>query len=293
MKKVTAIVATYNRLEFLKEIITALKNQTYKIDNIIITNNSSTDGTEEWLINQEGIIVQKQENVGSSGGQYTGMKRALETDCDYIWVMDDDVVPESDCLEKLIANTDEDKIVAPVRYNIDGSLFWNETIKFNLNNPFQSLWDGINNKDYYNSQSELVYTEGLTFEGPLIARSIVEKIGLPEFKFFIYGDDSEYMLRALKNGYKTYLVKSAKLVRKLPAPNLLKDFNWKHYYIIRNTIAIVKLHGSFWVSKLRSYFYKYRWMKRATNDEEKKIVIDAFEDGQNYKIKFSNNAIGK
>ena len=78
--------------------------------------------------------------------------------------MDDDVVPESDCLEKLIANTDEDKIVAPVRYNIDGSLFWNETIKFNLNNPFQSLWDGINNKDYYNSQSELVYTEGLTFE---------------------------------------------------------------------------------------------------------------------------------
>ena len=293
MKKVTAIVATYNRLEFLKEIITALKNQTYKIDNIIITNNSSTDGTEEWLINQEGIIVQKQENVGSSGGQYTGMKRALETDCDYIWVMDDDVVPESDCLEKLIAKNDVYKIVAPVRYNIDGSLFWNETIKFNLNNPFQSLWDGINNKDYYNSQSELVYTEGLTFEGPLIARSIVEKIGLPEFKFFIYGDDSEYMLRALKNGYKTYLVKSAKLVRKLPAPNLLKDFNWKHYYIIRNTIAIDKLHGSFWVSKLRPYFYKYRWMKRATNDEEKKIVIDAFEDGQNYKIKFSNNAIGK
>ena len=293
MKKVTAIVATYNRLEFLKEIITALKNQTYKIDNIVITNNSSEDGTEEWLANQEGLIVQKQENVGSSGGQYAGIKRALETSCDFIWVMDDDVVPESDCLEILIAHAGDDKIVAPVRYSIDGSLFWNETIKFNLSNPFKSLWDGINNQDYFNSQPELVYTEGLTFEGPLISRSVIEKIGLPEFKFFIYGDDTEYMLRALKNGCKTYLVKSAKLVRKLSAPNLLKDFNWKHYYIIRNTIAIDKLHGSFWVSKLRPFFYKYRWMKRAANDDEKKIVIEAFEDGQNYKIKFSNIAIGK
>lgn len=293
MKKVTAIIATFNRLEFLKEIIEALQNQTYKIDNIVVTNNSSEDGTEEWLNEQTGLIVQKQENVGSSGGQYTGMKGAMETDCDFIWMMDDDVVPEKDCLENLMKVADENKIVAPVRYNNDGTLFWNETINFNLSNPFKSIWDGINNKDYYDKQGELVYTEGLTFEGPLIPRVIVEKIGYPEFSFFIYGDDSEYMIRAIKHGFKTYLVKSAKMNRKLPVPDLHKDFNWKHYYIIRNIIAIDKLHGSFWVSKLRPFFYKYRWIKRAQNEEERKIVINAFEDGQDYKIKFSNSAIGK
>lgn len=101
------------------------------------------------------------------------------------------------------------------------------------------------------------------------------------------------MIRAIKHGFKTYLVKSAKMNRKLPVPDLYKDFNWKHYYIIRNIIAIDKLHGSFWVSKLRPFFYKYRWLKRAQNDEERKIVINAFEDGQDYKVKFSNNAIGK
>jgi GT2 family glycosyltransferase len=293
MKKVTAIIATFNRLDFLKEIIQGLRNQTYKIYNIVVTNNSSEDGTEEWLNEQKDIIVQKQENVGSSGGQYTGMKGAMETDCDFIWMMDDDVVPEKNCLENLMKVADENKIVAPVRYNNDGTLFWNETINFNISNPFKSIWDGINNKEYYDKQGELVYTEGLTFEGPLIPRNIVEKIGYPEFSFFIYADDSEYMIRAIKHGFKTYLVKSAKMNRKLPVPDLHKDFNWKHYYIIRNIIAIDKLHGSFWVSKLRPFFYKYRWLKRAQNEEERKIVINAFEDGQDYKIKFSNNAIGK
>lgn len=293
MKKVTAIIATFNRLDFLKEIIQALRNQTYKIDNIVVTNNSSEDGTEEWLNEQKDIIVQKQENVGSSGGQYTGMKGAMETDCDFIWMMDDDVVPEKNCLENLMKVADENKIVAPVRYNNDGTLFWNETINFNISNPFKSIWDGINNKEYYDKQGELVYTEGLTFEGPLIPRNIVEKIGYPEFSFFIYADDSEYMIRAIKHEFKTYLVKSAKMNRKLPVPDLHKDFNWKHYYIIRNIIAIDKLHGSFWVSKLRPFFYKYKWLKRAQNEEERKIVINAFEDGQDYKIKFSNNAIGK
>ena len=115
MKKVTAIVATFNRLDFLKEIVDALQNQTYKIDNIVVTNNSSADGTEEWLFTRSDIISQKQENVGSSGGQYAGMKKALETDCDYIWMMDDDVVPEPNCLEELMKATDTKKIVAPVR----------------------------------------------------------------------------------------------------------------------------------------------------------------------------------
>ncbi len=292
MKKVTAIIATFNRLDFLKEIVQSLQKQTYTIDNIIVTNNSSTDGTEEWLKTQTNIISQKQDNVGSSGGQYAGLKRAMETDCDYIWMMDDDVVPEQNCLEELINNTDSKKIVAPLRYNKEGQIFWNETINFNLTNPFKSIWNGINNREYFNKSGNLIYTEGLTFEGPLFPKNLIEKIGFPEFKFFIYGDDSEYMIRAIKNGYSTHLVKSAKLNRKLPVPDLHLNFNWKHYYIIRNIIAIDKLHGSFWVSKLRPFFYKYKWLKRAKNDKEKKIVIDAYEDGQHYKIKFSNEKLG-
>jgi len=47
--KIAAVVVTYNRLELLKQCIDSIKNQTRKPDEIIVVNNSSTDGTLEWL----------------------------------------------------------------------------------------------------------------------------------------------------------------------------------------------------------------------------------------------------
>ena len=76
--RVAAVAVTFNRLEFLKELITSLKNQSRTPDEIIIVNNSSTDGTEEWLAEQDGLTVIKQGNTGSSGGQYTAYKTAYE-----------------------------------------------------------------------------------------------------------------------------------------------------------------------------------------------------------------------
>ena len=47
--KVDAVIVTYNRLKLLKECISAVLNQTKSINNIIVVNNSSSDGTPEYL----------------------------------------------------------------------------------------------------------------------------------------------------------------------------------------------------------------------------------------------------
>ena len=107
MSKVGSVLITFNRLELLKEVLAALKKQTRKIDEIFVINNSSTDGTGEWLAEQDGITVITQDNVGSSGGQYTGIKAAYDAGYDWIWTMDDDVAPAEDCLEKLLEGHDE------------------------------------------------------------------------------------------------------------------------------------------------------------------------------------------
>ena len=65
-------------MELLKECIQSLRNQTHKLDEIFIINNSSTDGTLEWLNTQTDLTVITQENSGSAGGQYTGIKTAYE-----------------------------------------------------------------------------------------------------------------------------------------------------------------------------------------------------------------------
>lgn len=281
-KKIAAVVVTFNRLDLLKKVIKSLKEQTRKPDEIIVVNNSSTDGTEEWLKEVDGISVVKQDNLGSSGGQYTAFKTAYGKGYDLIWGMDDDVVPEKDCLETLLKYYKNEKmILAPLRFDLKGEPFINDTIKFNLTNPFKSLWTKIIDKDLI--KNDLVRAEGITFEGPLFHRSLIEKKGLPEKNFFIYGDDSEYFIRANKAGFETYVVTPAKLVRQLPAPDLNKEFSWKHYYIIRNLIAIDKLHGNFFVRTLRKWFYLLIWYRRAKTEESKKTVIKAFKDGLKYR----------
>lgn len=41
-------------------------------------------------------------NTGESGGFNKGIEITLKNQSDYIWIMDDDVLPETDCLELLI-----------------------------------------------------------------------------------------------------------------------------------------------------------------------------------------------
>src|SRR3989339_336534 len=99
--KIAAVVVTFNRLTLLQECIESLRNQTHTLDEIIIVNNSSTDGTLEWLNAQKDLTVITQENSGSAGGQHTGIKTAYEKGYDWIWCMDDDAEPELNALEEL------------------------------------------------------------------------------------------------------------------------------------------------------------------------------------------------
>ena len=241
--RVTAVVVTYNRLELLKKVIKSLENQTHSIDKIIVVDNGSTDGTKEWLGNLNYVNVIEQANTGSSGGQYTGIKAAYESGCDWIWTMDDDVIHDVTCLDYLMKVIDKTRIHAPLRYKDLNEPFYNDVKKFNLTFPFNGIWKGIFTKE--DIQNEQIEAEGITFEGPIFHRSLVEKIGLPEKKFFIYGDDAEYFIRAKKAGFK----------------------------ILFEPAAII----------LRPFRYLLKWLITSKSLNDLKITFKAFRDGYFYK----------
>ena len=92
INKVGIVVVTYNRLNLLKEVIEALRLQTYKDFQIVVVNNGSTDETPKWLSDQRDIYTITQENLGGAGGFFTGMKYVVENGFKYCWIMDDDVI---------------------------------------------------------------------------------------------------------------------------------------------------------------------------------------------------------
>ncbi|MGB9702350.1 MAG: glycosyltransferase [Candidatus Kapaibacteriota bacterium] len=277
---IAVVVVTYNRLELLKKSVAKLFQQTKEFDKLIIVNNGSTDGTKEWLEKllqkNDKLIVVSQENLGSSGGQYTGFKVAYEYGFEWIWEMDDDVSARENCLEELFNERQENLILSPLRYNSEGKVFFNEVKSYNLTNPFKSFWiEKISEKDLCKKQ---IPVEGITFEGSFFNRSLIEKIGLPEKHFFLYGDDTEYFLRARKAGFEINILTTAKLDRMLPDITQEKIHTQARYYYIRNIMLIDRLHGNLLVKFLRPAIYFVKWLLNSKSYSDIKFTIKAFKD---------------
>ncbi|MBW4870393.1 glycosyltransferase family 2 protein [Prevotella buccae] len=254
--KITAVVVTFNRLELLKQGIECLRKQ-QKLTGIIVVNNGSTDGTREWLDAQPGLLVVHQDNVGGSGGFYTGIERAYSEGADWIWCMDDDVFPRPDCLDRLLPYTDRPEVgILSPRRLLEGKVFTHEFQHFNFTNPVGSLHGCKLAKQQVNQATEIV---GADFEGPFISRRVVEKIGLPNRELFIFCDDTDYCLRAHLAGFKLLYVPEALMDKhKFFSNDTWTSRNrkkkWKRYYQVRNEAYLNHHYGrNFGVRYLRSF----------------------------------------
>lgn len=254
--KITAVVVTFNRLELLRKGIQCLRANK-GLTEIIVVNNGSTDGTREWLGQQEGLCVVNQENVGGSGGFYTGIQKAYEEGADWIWCMDDDVFPREDCLQALMRHIDmaDVGIVVPRRM-LEGRVFTHEFKAYNLSNPFVSLKQGkLAGKDI----TEATEIAGADFEGPFIRRDVVERIGLPNRELFIFCDDTDYCLRAHLAGFRLVYEPDAILDKhRFFTDDTWAERNrkkkWKRYYQVRNETFLNHHYGRNWaVRHIRAF----------------------------------------
>lgn len=278
MRTVTALIVTYNRSECLMKLLDALITQNQELQRIVIFDNNSTDKTinslkQEGYItataieknriyickknNTEIVFFKNLKNTGGSGGFYSGMKLANSFGSDYIWCMDDDVLPDNDCLEKMMASFSRDvAIVIPNR----SSNYFNDSaiVDLNLKNPFLFRL-GMQKKivSSIDIKSTAIEVVDMSFEGPLIKSDIIKKVGYPNKEFFILFDDTEYAYRCRKYG-KIIFNTEAHLHRQLQSIKAFskkKCMNWKDYYFYRNQFYFEKKYGeNFTVRNMRNLF---------------------------------------
>lgn len=247
-QKVLAVVVTYNRLPLLRHCLDCLRANG-PLGGIIVVNNGSTDGTAEWLDAQTDLHVLHQENVGGSGGFHRGMEEACRLGARWIWCMDDDVFPRPQCLSALLdaASRTDAAILAPRRL-LEGNIYTNDFRSVNLTNPFASLYAGRLSKLPPDGVTEIA---GTAFEGPLVRRDVVERIGLPNKELFIFCDDTDYCLRAGAAGFRIVYVPSALMDKQAffsednwTTRNRKKK--WKRFYQVRNSTYLNHHYGRTW-----------------------------------------------
>ena len=205
-KSTLALIVTYNRLSDLKICVEAVRMQTCKDFDILVVNNGSIDGTKEWLAQQADIITINQNNLGGAGGFYAGMKYMY--DCGYEWLvmMDDDGIPDKNEFVELISAHQE------VSVQEGKEVILNALVADKDNKDYTAfLWarGSERTNKILELQSEVFFNDIHPFNGTLVKRTVIQKIGMIKKEMFIWGDEKEYMARAIHNGIGLYTIPTA------------------------------------------------------------------------------------
>jgi GT2 family glycosyltransferase len=259
--KIIALIVTHNRLSLLKEAVAALQQQTI-VPHILVVNNGSTDGTTEWLTTQA-LTVISQQNLGASGGFYTGIRAAYEQGADWIWVMDDDTIPHKDALQQMMHTVTEVKQEpqAPPLGFLVSKAIWTDGTPHWMNLP--EIRHVINGKPFCSyDQHGMLLVHSASFVSVLLSREAIQRCGYPIREFFIWADDTEFTTRITRAGFLGGYVPDSVVLHKT-ATNYSADLftarpteSVKHFYGIRNKLycrRIWKGEFSFWSNVLKNF----------------------------------------
>ncbi|MCR5145563.1 MAG: glycosyltransferase [Lachnospiraceae bacterium] len=190
------VIVTYNRLELLKECIAAVLKQTVSFYKIIVVNNCSNDGTKEYLEQFENDetfhIIHEQENLGGAGGFYDGMSVALTDVPDWLLIIDDDAIIESNYVEKMLeyAGKHGDHAALAGSVITDGKI--DKSHRRRVSNKLLFIETPVPLDEY---KLRAFPCDTATFCGLMINGKAFQQVGLPKREYFLWYDDTEYSLR--------------------------------------------------------------------------------------------------
>lgn len=287
MMKVNCVVVTYNRLNLLKECLSAVERQTYPVHKIIVVDNCSTDGTAEFLDslsgNEQYMIIRPGKNIGGSGGFSLGLKTSVLAGCDYTWMMDDDTIPSASALKKLAEATGLDPntgfVCSQVNWTDGTPHVMNKVALIEEHGEPPTASDG---------KLSACRCKCCTFVSVLVNTQAVLRVGLPIKEFFIWCDDIEYTVRIFRAGYACFYVAESVVTHKTHSnysPHIHEapeSVAWKFYYQARNRCYLkhrsVKSKLVFYLSVWNMYrIYRHRIAKRKDGKEKK--FLEAVKKG--------------
>ncbi len=289
MKKICAVIVTFNRAELLCRCIEKLLNQDYPLDIFIYDNHSTQDtkGALESrnLLKENVTYYYAESNTGGSGGFNNGMNMAMQKGYDALWLMDDDgyaVYP--DTLSKVVEAWEKID-------NADcmlNSLVVSDPETLNLSFSLDRTFDG--NEICKRAEKGLLKDLASPFNGTFVTAGVIKKLGYPIKEFFVYGDETEYFLRIKTNNFPVYTVVNSIYYHPTLTRRVKNFFGrkisfseiplWKTYCASRNTMYFCKKYydkKTIFKKKIRLYIEclfveKNKW-------EKFKITKQGIKDG--------------
>lgn len=196
---VAVACVTQDRHEDVLTLVAALREQTVPVASLCLVDAGREAVPREALEEAVGgrfelHHVRSLANLGGAGGFSLAILTALATGADRVWLMDDDAHPEQpDCLEILLeeAARRELSVVSPliVAPQDHGALAFSYRLEGRITHSRAEL-------------EPLGFLPGHAtfFNGALVAEDVFFRIGLPDLKLFLRGDEVDFLVRLRRSG---------------------------------------------------------------------------------------------
>lgn len=270
LPSIAVVTVAFNGEKLLACHLNALLAQTRPLDEIIVVNNGSRDHTSQFVRSNFPMVtvIDLLTNTGTGGGLSAGLSyAALQKRHDWVWMLDQDSVPEAHSLERLLggllalgSSEQTTAILAPLCVNSELKISYHGLL-------WQNGWRLLPPDAAHNPT---LFVDATITSGSLIRREAVEGVGLPRADFFIDFVDLEYCLRLRHLGYKIVIVRDSVLEHTIGSPRKLKILGhsaiwadhapWRHYYMARNEVFTIWNYYPGWGPK---YSVMHRLLERA------------------------------
>jgi rhamnosyltransferase len=277
--KVAAYITAYLDAPAVASCISAIKQQTYSVEQIFIVDNSPLPLTLT-VDRTDAIIASHAENIGISGGLQLALEWAITHDYDFLWTFDQDSVPTANCLETLLEAYKEISqnnyligIIAPTAIDsrtnlvVEGAVFESDRFVGKKHENYVPFYE----------------CDAPITSGSLISIAAAKRIELPGLDLFIDGVDFDYGLRFKRQGFHNLIIPQAILYHRFGEPVKVKFLSkerfvhqysaLRHYYICRNHTYLDTRCTQSWYYRLTSYLWRIKFMRNTI------IFILLYDDG--------------
>ncbi len=207
---ISVVIVCYKNTGMLEDCLRSIKNQTYRNIEMVLVNNGSPLCLESFVGPKfPGIVhVKLDENTGFAAGHNRGIEKARG---DYVAILNDDAIAESNWIEKLFEamgeNTDAAAVASVVydynKYPLLDSL----GVGICLDGMSRQLLKG-REKPATSHETEFLLFSGCAC---MFRRSALEQVGLFDEDFFAFCEDTDLSLRMILAGWRIVLAPEAEV----------------------------------------------------------------------------------
>ena len=262
--KLTVVIVSYNVRHYLEQCIDSVQRAASNIDHeIYVVDNASADDTVVSLRQRYAdqiTLIESHRNLGFARANNIAIR---QSDSEYVLLLNPDTFISEDALSQVLTFMDEHPKAGGVgvkMHNADGSVA--RESRRGLPTPWVSLLKMLGfSRRYYMSHlswDEPGRIDVMSGAFCMLRREALEKVGLLDEDFFMYGEDIDLSYRILKGGYENWYV-PATIMHYKGESTQKSSYRYVHVFYQAMLIFFRKHYGhlSFFVTvpvKLAIYF---------------------------------------